>query len=330
MTEFNALVVRESEDGKFTRKIETKKIDDLPEGDIVVKVEYSSLNYKDALSSIGNRGVTKKYPHTPGIDAAGEVYISNDERFKIRDKVIVTSYDLGMNTSGGFAQFIRVPSQWVVPLPQGLSLRESMEYGTAGFTAAMSVHALILGGVSPENGEVLVTGASGGVGSIAVAILKKLGFKIAGVMGMTDESDYLKSMGVDTILTIEEANDNSGRPMLKNLWAGCIDTVGGDILSTAIKSTSPNGVVTTCGNAAGPNLDLTVFPFILRGISLVGIDSQNYPMDKREQVWKNLAMKWKLENMDQIVTEISLNDVSSRIDDMLSGRHKGRTIIKVD
>lgn len=234
-----------------------------------------------------------------------------------------------MNTSGGFGEFIRVPAEWVVPLPKGLSLKESMEYGTAGFTAAMSVHALVTGGVTPDKGEVLVTGASGGVGSIAVAILKKLGFKIAGVMGMTDESEYLKSMGVDTILSIEEATDKSGRPMLKNLWAGCIDTVGGDILSTAIKSTSSNGVVTTCGNAAGPNLDLTVFPFILRGVSLVGIDSQNYPMEKREQVWKNLALKWKLENMDKVVSEIPLDDINSRIDDMLAGRHKGRTIIRV-
>jgi len=329
MTKFNALVVRETEDGKFTRKIESKNINDLPEGDVVIRVCYSSLNYKDALSATGNRGVTKNYPHTPGIDAAGEVHSSNDKRFRIGDRVIVTSYDLGMNTSGGFGEFIRVPADWIVPLPEGLSLKESMEYGTAGFTAAMSVNALVSGGVTPDKGKVLVSGASGGVGSIAVSILKKLGYSIAGVMGKTDESDYLKSMGVETILSIEEAADTSGRPMLKTMWAGCIDTVGGQILSTAVKSTLPNGVVTTCGNAAGPDLDLTVFPFILRGVSLAGIDSQNYPMQNRVKVWNRLASEWKLDNIDKVISEISFAGLDTRIDEMLSGTHKGRTLIKI-
>lgn len=323
------MVVREQEDGSFSRSIESKPISDLPEGDVLVKVAYSSLNYKDALSATGNRGVTKNYPHTPGIDASGVVAESSDNRFKAGDEVIVTSYDLGMNTAGGFGEYIRVPAGWVVPLPAGLSLKESMFYGTAGFTAAMSVHAMTEGGVSPDMGEVLVTGASGGVGSIAVAILKKLGFRITGVSGKTDETEYLTSLGVSAVMSIEEATDTSGRPMLKPRWAGCIDTVGGEILATAIKSTAPNGVVTSCGNAAGPNLNLTVFPFILRGVSLIGIDSQNFPMQRRLAVWQKLATEWKLDGFDQVVSEIALPDVDARIADMLAGRHKGRTIIRL-
>ncbi len=324
---FNAMIVQENEDGKFTRDIKTKALANLPDGEVLVKVAYSSLNYKDALSATGNRGVTKNYPHTPGIDASGLVVESTVDQFKEGDEVIVTSYDLGMNTDGGFGEFIRVPSDWVVPLPEGLTLKESMIYGTAGFTAAMSVNALIEGGIKPDMGEVLVSGATGGVGSISVAILKKLGFTIAGVSGKTHEAEYLKSLGVTTILSIEDAIETSGRPLFKPRWAGCIDTVGGDILSTAIKSTKPNGVVTSCGNAAGPNLDLTVFPFILRGIKLVGIDSQNCPMQTRKKVWHRLATDWKLENTDRVVNEVSLKGVGEKIEDMLAGRHKGRTII---
>lgn len=327
MRTFNALVVREMADGSCKGTIEARSIDDLPEGEVVVRVYYSSLNYKDALSATGNRGVTKAYPHTPGIDAAGEVYRSSDARFKTGDKVIVTSYDLGMNTSGGFGEYIRVPAGWVVPLPEGLSLKESMAYGTAGFTAAMSVDSLVAGGVTPDRGEVLVTGASGGVGSVAVAILSKLGYRIAGVTGKTDETPYLKSLGVETVLSVAEAADTSGRPMLKARWAGCIDTVGGDILASAVKATAPTGVVTSCGNAAGANLDLTVYPFILRGVSLVGIDSQNCPMARRQKIWKKLASDWKLDTMDEVASEIRLDELSARIDDMLAGRHKGRTVV---
>lgn len=327
METFNAMIVQENEDGTFTRDIKTKAIVDLPDGDVLIKVKYSSLNYKDALSATGNRGVTKNYPHTPGIDASGLVVESTADQFKEGDEVIVTSYDLGMNTDGGFGEFIRVPADWVVPLPAGLTLKESMIYGTAGFTAAMSVNALIEGGINPDMGEVLVSGATGGVGSISVAILKKLGFTIAGVSGKTHEAEYLKSLGVTTILSIEEAIETSGRPMLKPRWAGYIDTVGGEILSTGIKSTKSNGVVTSCGNAAGPNLDLTVFPFILRGVTLVGIDSQNCPMQTRKKVWNRLATDWTLENTDRVVNEVSLKGVGKKIEDMLAGRHKGRTII---
>jgi putative YhdH/YhfP family quinone oxidoreductase len=332
MTEklFKALVVEETDDKKYTRQILNKNIDDLPTGDVVVEVHYSSLNYKDALSASGNKGVTRSYPHTPGIDAAGVVVKSTDSAFKPKDNVIVTSYDLGMNTAGGFGQYIRVPGQWVVPMPPGLTSREAMCYGTAGFTAALSVFQLTVhGGILPEHGEVLVSGATGGVGSIAVAILSKLGYPVAAVNGLVDQSEYLKEIGAQRIISIEDATDQSGRPLLKSRWAGSIDTVGGDILATSIKSVNANGVVTTCGNVASPELPINVYPFILRGVSLVGIDSQNCPMPSRLKTWEKLADEWKIPMMETVVEEITLGDLGQAIDRMLNGKHKGRAIVNM-
>ena len=327
---FKALVVEETYDKKYTRQILTKTIDDLPPGDILVEVHYSSLNYKDALSASGNKGVTRSYPHTPGIDAAGVVVESTDSAFQPGDDVIVTSYDLGMNTAGGFGQYIRVPGQWVVPLPNGLTLREAMCYGTAGFTAALSVFQLtVQGGILPEHGEVLVSDATGGVGSIAVAILSKLSYTVVAVNGLMDESEYLKEIGAQRIISIEEATDQSGRPLLKSLWAGSIDTVGGDILATSIKSVNANGVVTTCGNVASPELPINVYPFILRGVSLVGIDSQNCPMPNRLKTWEKLAGEWKIPMMEAVVEELTLDDLDQAIDRMLQSKHRGRVIINM-
>jgi putative YhdH/YhfP family quinone oxidoreductase len=325
---FKALVITETEDKQYAREIMDKTLGDLPSGDVVVQVHYSSLNYKDALSASGNKGVTRTYPHTPGIDAAGVVADSSDSAFKTGDEVIVTSYDLGMNTAGGFGQYIRVPAQWVVPLPAGMGLREAMCYGTAGFTAGLSVFKLTER-VQPEDGDVLVSGATGGVGGIAVAILAKLGYAVTAVNGLVDEADYLKEIGAQRVISIEEATDTSGRPMLKNLWAGSIDTVGGDILATSIKSVSPHGVVTSCGNVASPELPLNVYPFILRGISLVGIDSQNCPMPDRLQTWEKLANEWKIPTMEAVVEEIGLADLDHAIDRMLKGQHKGRAVVNM-
>jgi putative YhdH/YhfP family quinone oxidoreductase len=326
---FKALVVAETADKQYSRQILDRSISDLPPGDVVVEVHYSSLNYKDALSASGNKGVTRKYPHTPGIDAAGVVAESADSTFKPGDEVIVTSYDLGMNTDGGFGQYIRVPAQWVVPLPDGLSLREAMCYGTAGFTAGLSVYQLTSHGVVPEHGEVLVSGATGGVGSIAVAILAKLGYKVAAVNGLVDESDYLKKIGAQRIISIEEATDQSGRPLLKSLWAGSIDTVGGPILATSIKSVNAHSVVTSCGNVASPELPINVYPFILRGVTLVGIDSQNCPMPHRLKTWEKLAGDWKIPMMEEVVEEISMVDLDPCIDRMLKGQHKGRAVVNI-
>ena len=331
MTEqsFKAMVVSESGEKQYKREILTRQVDDLPAGDVLVEVHYSSLNYKDALSASGNKGVTRKYPHTPGIDAAGVVAESTDSAFKPGDPVIVTSYDLGMNTAGGFGQYIRVPAGWVVPLPEGMSLRESMCYGTAGFTAALSVFQLVQHGVQPEHGDVLVSGATGGVGSIAVAILAKLGYSVTAVNGKTDRSDYLKSIGAQRIISIEEATDTSGRPLLRGLWAGSIDAVGGDILATTIKSMDANGVVTTCGNAASHELPINVYPFILRGVILVGIDSQNCPMPARRKAWQKLAGEWKIPKMEAVVEEITLEDLDQRIDKMLKRDRQGRAIVRM-
>lgn len=326
---FKALVVAETEDKQYKRRITDKQVGDLPEGDVLIEVHYSSLNYKDALSASGNKGVTRKYPHTPGIDAAGVVAQSIDDAFKPGEAVIVTSYDLGMNTAGGFGQYIRVPAGWVVPLPKGLTLKEAMCYGTAGFTAALSVFQLTEHGVLPEHGEVLVSGATGGVGSIAVAILSKLGYTVAAVNGLVDESDYLKQIGASRVVSIEEATDTSGRPLLKSLWAGSIDTVGGDILATSIKSVNPHGVVTTCGNVASPELPINVYPFILRGVTLVGIDSQNCPMPSRLKTWEKLADAWKIPMMEAVVEEIGLEDLERCIDRMLKGKHKGRSVVNM-
>jgi putative YhdH/YhfP family quinone oxidoreductase len=325
---FRAFLVSENENGRFTREIVKRSLNDLPAGDVVVKVAWSSLNYKDALSATGNKGVTRSYPHTPGIDAAGTVEVSQSEQFKPGEEVIVTSYDLGMNTAGGFAEYIRVPADWVVKRPKGLSCKEAMIYGTAGFTAGLSVNALIHS-VKPEQGDILVTGASGGVGSVAVSILTKLGYQVAGVAGMEEEREFLASIGVKEVIRREDATDRSGKPVLKTRWAGVIDTVGGDILATAIKMTAYGGAITCCGNAASPDLPLNVFPFILRGVRLLGIDSQNCPMAKRQMIWDHLADDWKLPRLLELSQEITLEGLEERMMLMLQGKSKGRTVVKI-
>ncbi len=326
---YKAFVVQQTGEGGFISSVLDKSVDDLPPGEVLIRVLYSSLNYKDALSASGNRGVTKSYPHTPGIDAAGIVEESINDDFHPGDNVIVTGYDLGMNTPGGFGEYIRVPSEWVVRLPEGLSLRESMSYGTAGFTAALSVLKLREHNISPLDGEILVTGATGGVGCIAISILARSGYKVVAASGKKDRTQFLLELGAKEVLGREEAKDLSGKPLLKPRWAGVVDTVGGDILATAIKSTTYNGAVTCCGNVASPELHTTVFPFILRGISLLGIDSTNCPMSARLKIWEKLSGEWKIAHLDRMTTEISLYDLDTHIQLMLQGRQAGRVIIKL-
>lgn len=323
---FLAMVVEEQADKSFSSSIRERSVDDLPEGEVLIRVLWSSLNYKDALSATGNRGVTRAYPHTPGIDAAGVVEESRNTAFKPGDEVVVTSYDLGMNTAGGFGQYIRVPAAWVVPLPPGLDLRESMVLGTAGFTAGMSVSALTHC-LEPGRGEILVSGATGGVGCLAVAILARLGYAVTAVSGKEGAAGFLEGLGAKRTITRQGASDSSGRPLLKPLWAGAIDTVGGDILATAIKSTAPGGVVTCCGNVASPELNLTVFPFILRGVSLVGIDSQNCPMDRRLAIWRKLASDWKPAQLQGLCREVALADLGREIELILRGGQQGRVVV---
>ena len=324
---YKALIVEEPEKNNFVRQIKNANINDLPKGDVLIRVLYSSLNYKDALSATGNRGVTRQYPHTPGIDAAGIVEESLVGTIKKGDRVIVTSYDLGMNTAGGFGQYIRVPADWVVKLPDGLDLKQSMVLGTAGFTAGMSIFKLTQT-IRPEHGDILVTGATGGVGSLASGILSHLGYSVTAVSGKTDTT-LLNNLGVKAILSRNDFLKNTKPPVLKPQWAGAIDTVGGEILATAIKSTKQDGIVTCCGNVASPDLPINVFPFILRGVSLLGIDSQHCPMDLRSSIWKKLASDWKFNYLDSIYDEIFLDQLNDKITLILKGELKGRTLVNL-
>jgi putative YhdH/YhfP family quinone oxidoreductase len=325
---FRAMVVTETADKKFVRDIQQRELSELPSGELIIDVKYSSLNYKDALSASGNKGVTRKYPHTPGVDAAGIVMDSTNRSFGVGDQVIVTGFDLGMNTPGGFGQYISVPSGWAVKLPQGLSLRDSMGYGTAGLTAALCVMRLLASGLSKDSGEVLVTGATGGVGSVAVGILGKLGFNVAAATGKADEKDFLTGLGAKTIISREEANDTSGRPLQKPRWAGVVDTVGGNILATALKTAKYGGLVAACGNAMSGDLAVTVYPFILRGVSLLGVDSVELPINSRIRAWQKLAQEWKLD-LDPIVSECSLEQLDPKIDQILKGGIRGRVVVNL-
>lgn len=325
--EFQALVVEEKE-GKYIRSIKTQNIDDLPTGELLVKVHYSSLNYKDALSAIGNKGVTKNYPHTPGIDAVGIIEKSENPDFKVGEEVIVTSYDLGMDTSGGFGQYIRVPSEWAIKLPEDLSMKESMILGTAGLTAGILVLRLSEK-VKPDQGKIVVSGATGGVGSLSVAILAKLGYEVVAITGKEQEKDFLLDLGAKEILLRNEIEEPEKKPLLSGQFAGGIDTVGGPILENIIKSTNNMGVVACCGNAASPQLNLTVFPFILRGVSLIGVGTQEHPMEERKMVWNKLSNKWKPNQLSEMYQEITLQDLSQYIDLILEGGIRGRTLLNM-
>jgi len=325
--EYKALVINEV-NAVFEQTIQTLHIDNLPKGDVLVRVHYSSINYKDALSATGNKGITKKYPHTPGIDAAGEVVSSLDDKFKVGDKVIVTGYDLGMNTSGGFGQYIRVPTEWVVQLPEGLSLKESMIIGTAGFTAGISVLRLSAL-VKPSDGKILVSGATGGVGSVALSLLSKLGYQTVAISGKETEYPFLRKLGAIEILPRADFQEVDKRPMLSAQYAGAIDTVGGPILENILKTLQPLGAVTTCGSVSATQLNMTVFPFILRGISLIGISAQNYPGALREPLWIKLATDWKPDNLLELYSEIRLEDIPETVALILQGKLKGRTIVNM-
>ena len=318
----------EKEGDETTRSLQELSVSDLPEGDLTVKVAYSSLNYKDALSATGNPGVTKNYPHTPGIDAAGTVVSSDSGDFSEGDEVIVTSYDLGMETDGGFGGMIRVPADWVIPLPQGLDLRESMVLGTAGLTAALCLDALLRQGLTKEDGPVVVTGATGGVGSVAVALLGKLGFETVASTGSEEAHDLLKSLGASEVIDRHELSEEQKRPMLKSRWGGAIDTVGGSTLTNVVKSLKWGASVAACGLVAGPKLGLTVFPFILRGVNLLGVDSAQCPMAKRKEVWGKLAGEWNVD-LDKITNEITLDGLDDAVDAILQGRTQGQTLVRL-
>ncbi len=327
-TVFKAYVVEEK-DGHFTGGVKERRVEDLPEGDLLIRVHYSSLNYKDALSASGNRGVTRRYPHTPGIDAAGTVVHSDSNAFQANDKVIVTGYDLGMNTDGGFGQYIRIPADWALHIPGNLSMREAMLFGTAGFTAGTAVLRLI-NAIHPDDGPIVVSGATGGVGSLGVAILGKLGYHVVAVTGKEKEKDFLVELGAKEIILRKEFEETDKRPLRAAVYAGALDTVGGPVLEHILTSTKPFGVVTCCGNVAGAKLDLTVYPFILRGITLYGIASQNYPVKDREEIWNKLASDWKPEQLSATCEEIGLDALGEKIALMLGGKLTGRKLLNMD
>ena len=325
---FNAYWVTEEADGTFKNQIIQRSTDELPQNGVLIKVAYSSLNYKDALSASGNKGVTRRYPHTPGIDAAGTVVESNSTEFNPGDQVIVTGYDLGMNTMGGFGEYINVPAEWVVPLPYGLSLKESMILGTAGFTAALSLHHLIRCGQKPEDGTLLVTGATGGVGSLSVAIASKLGFNVTASTGKPDKKEYLEQLGAKTTVDREVVDDKSGKMLLRPQWAGAIDTVGGNTLATVLKSLKTHGNVACCGNVASPVLNTSVFPFILNGVNLLGVNSATTPMNLRKDLWVKLAGDWKPDFSSIEIDSVGLSELQNKIEKILQGGITGRVVVE--
>ena len=328
--QFKALVVSEGSEGQFIQQVVSRQLRELPAGDVLVRVCYSSLNYKDALSASGNRGVTHNYPHTPGIDAAGVVEQSSAEEFAIGDEVIVTGYDLGMNTSGGFSQYIRVPSAWLIRRPKGLSLRESMLLGPAGLTAALCVEKLEQSGLSKSAGPVLVTGATGGVGSIAVALLHRLGYSVAASTGKHEQGEFLRQLGAQQIVPRHELEEGGDKPMLKERWAGAVDTVGGEILFNVVKSLRYGASIACCGLTAGVGFKANVLPFILRGVNLLGVDSVELPLVVKASMWDKLSVQWKMENLDGLASEISLEQLPEAIGQMLAGKLVVRVLVRID
>lgn len=334
MTSFRAFLVEKTEiEGRrpeFSRSVIERDVAGLPEGDVLIDVAYSSLNYKDALSATGNPGVTRRFPHTPGIDAAGTVVESTAAGISAGDAVIVIGFDLGMNTSGGFAGRIRVPAGWVVPMPDGLDVRSSMILGTAGFTAALCVHKLEAAGMTPAGGPVLVTGATGGVGSVAVKLLAHLGYEVHAVTGKQARHDFLRGLGAAEVLGRDAALAGAERPMLRETWGGVVDTVGGQILVNALKSLRYAQSLAACGLVASAEIPATVLPFILRHVNLLGIDSVELPLPQKVEIWGKLAGSWKLAGLEDLVAPLTLDTLSDAIDRILAGAMVGRGLVDLN
>lgn len=327
--QFKGLVVNKTED-EFSVNIKDLTVNELPEGDVLIKVSYSSVNYKDGLASIPNGNIVKSYPFVPGIDLAGTVVSSSDSRFNEGDKVIATSYEIGVSHFGGYSEYARIPGEWVVPLPEGLTLKEAMVYGTAGFTAALSVQQLENAGLTPEKGTVLVTGATGGVGSIAVAMLAKRGYNVAASTGKESEHDYLHKIGAKEVISREDVYGGKLRALDKQLWAGAVDPVGGETLAAVLSKIHYGGSVAVSGLTGGTSVPTSVFPFILRGVNLLGIDSVNCPMEVRKPLWERMATDLKPENLlEEIRKEITLEELPEALNTILQGQARGRMIVRI-
>ena len=324
---FKAFTVFENEDGSFKSEIISKSVDDLPPGDVLVRVDFSSLNYKDALSATGNKGVTKKYPHTPGIDAVGTVEDTSHSSFKIGDQVIVSGYDMGQNTAGGFGEYIRVPREWVALMPEGLTKKESIILGTAGMTAGLSLREL-----QKKNGIegklAVVTGATGGVGCLAVKLLSQLGADVTAVTGKVDSEDFLKSIGAVEVINREQLAENFHQPLASGKWDIGVDVVGGEMLAGLMTCLKLGGSVACCGLVGGSTIETTIFPYILRGNSLIGIDSGNIPISEKEEIWMLFANEWKIE-LNDLSRTITLNELDQEIESILKGGQVGRVIVSL-
>ncbi len=325
----NRGVLVEKIDDEFVCNFKKLEMPVIEDEEILIKVSYSSINYKDALSSIGNPGVSRNFPHVTGIDLAGEVVKSNSDKFQGGEKVVVTGYDLGMHTKGGHQKYAKVPASWALNIPEGLSESEIMSLGTAGLTAALSINELLSAGITPKSGKIVVTGATGGVGSLAISILNKLGFCVVAVSGKKEKIKFLNSIGADEVLLRDELDLEGSKPMLKSEYAGVVDTVGGKILSYFLKSLKYDGVATCCGLTSSHELPTNVFPFILRGVRLIGIDSVECTLKKKQAAWERLADEYKLNNLDTLVTRIILEEVPTKFQELLLGRLVGRYLVKV-
>lgn len=329
-TTFNALLVEEITDKKFTVKIASRSLTELPDNELLIRVKYSSLNYKDAMSAAGNKRVTKRYPHTPGIDAAGVVISDKSATFSPGDEVLVFGYDLGMNTPGGLGQVISIPANWAVKRPPSLSLKEAMIYGTGGLTAALCIQKLELLGASPADGPVAVTGATGGVGSISIALLHQLGYKVVAFSGKPGQTDKLKDLGADQVLHRDSLNEVNELPIGREMWAHGIDTLGGTYLANLLKQIKTGGSVAACGLASSAFFSANVYPFITRGVSLLGVDSVYIPLKQKQHIWQRVATDMKLPNLESLCEEISLAQVPEYLKRFMQGKVVGRYLVNLD
>jgi putative YhdH/YhfP family quinone oxidoreductase len=325
-TSYRAMVV-EKLDGNVRREVRALARDQLPSGDVIVEVAYSSLNYKDALAATGHPGVAKNLPLVPGIDAVGRVVQSHSPKWKSGQSVLVANGKFGTEAWGGYAQLTRVPADWLIPLPAKLSMEDAMALGTAGFTAAQCVDALLTHGARPEDGDIVVSGATGGVGILAVMLLGQLGFSVVASTGKLERSDWLKGLGAARVVDRVTLNDKTNRPLLSSVWQGAVDTVGGSTLATILRSTKIDGCVTACGLVGGNELNLTVYPFILRGVVLHGIDSANQSLERRSSLWNRLASEWRLDHLASITQTVGLSALNQKIDEILAGQIVGRTVV---
>ena len=328
MSVFRAYRIFEENDKSTGRFVELS-LDDLDPGDVVIQTHYSSVNYKDALAATGEGKVIRRFPCVGGIDMSGVVASSSDARFTVGEKVLVTGYDMGVAHDGGYAVYGRGPGDWVVPLPQGLTLFEAMALGTAGFTAALAIHRLEQNELTPKNGKVIVTGATGGVGSLAIQMLAQLGYHVVALTGKDSEHDYLKSIGAKEILSRNEVDFKSTRPMEKALWAGALDAAGGDTLAWLARTMQQDGAIASYGNAAGVELHTTVFPFILRGVKLLGVDSAATKMPLRQQLWQRMANQLKPRELAQLAHTVAFAQLPEVFPAMLRGAAQGRTVVKI-